>query len=95
MLELENGTYRLAWTQSITRRRWIVTRLGPAIGAALVAAIAVTVLVTWWRTPIVDLRGRMESGVFDFEGTVTVGYVLFALGSRSRSALSGGGPCPR
>jgi len=80
VLELENGTYRLAWTQSITRRRWIVTRLGACIAAALVAGIAMTLLVTWWRTPIVDLRGRMESGVFDFEGTVTAGYVLFALG---------------
>ena len=28
VLELENGTYRLAWTQSITRRRWIATKLG-------------------------------------------------------------------
>jgi hypothetical protein len=26
ILELENGTYRLAWTQSITRRRWIATK---------------------------------------------------------------------
>jgi hypothetical protein len=80
VLELENGTYRLAWTQSVTRRRWIVTRLSTCIGAAIVAAIAMTALVTWWRTPIVDLNGRMDSGVFDFEGTVTGGYVLFALG---------------
>jgi hypothetical protein len=80
VFELESGTYRLAWTQSITRRRWIVTRLGTCIAAALAAGIAMTVLVTWWRTPIVDLRGRMESGVFDFEGTVTASYVLFALG---------------
>ncbi len=80
VLELENGTYRLAWTQSITRRRWIVTRLGACIAAALVAGTAMTLLVTWWRTPIVDLTGRMDGGVFDFEGTVTAGYVLFALG---------------
>jgi hypothetical protein len=80
VFELENGTYRLAWTQSITRRRWILTRLGTCIGAAVATAIAMTLLVTWWRTPIVDLNGRMESGVFDFEGTVAVGYVLFALG---------------
>jgi hypothetical protein len=80
VLELENGTYRLAWTQSITRRRWILTRLGTCIAAAIAAAIAMTVLLTWWRAPIVDLNGRMESGVFDFEGTVAAGYVLFALG---------------
>src|SRR5689334_19718688 len=28
ILDLEHGTYRLAWTQSITRRRWIAGKLG-------------------------------------------------------------------
>ena len=36
VLELENGTYRLDWTQSITRRRWIAGKLGLAVGARLV-----------------------------------------------------------
>jgi ABC-type transport system involved in multi-copper enzyme maturation permease subunit len=80
VLELENGTYRLAWTQSITRRRWIATKLGTMVAAALLAAIAMTLLITWWRTPLVHLNGRMENSVFDFEGTVALGYVLFALG---------------
>ncbi len=80
VLELENGTYRLAWTQSITRRRWIATKLGAAIAAALVAAVAMTLLITWWRTPLVHLQGRMENSAFDFEGTVALGYVLLALG---------------
>ena len=80
VLELESGTYRLAWTQSITRRRWITTKLGTAIAAALVAALAMTLLVTWWRAPFVRLEGRMNNGAFDFEGTVAAGYALFALG---------------
>ena len=80
VLELENGTYRLAWTQSITRRRWIATKLAAAIAVALLAALAMTLLITWWRTPLVHLQGRMDNSVFDFEGTVAAGYVLFALG---------------
>jgi hypothetical protein len=80
VLELENGTYRLAWTQSITRGRWIATKLAVAIGAALLAALTLILLVTWWRTPFVHLNGRMETSVFDFEGTVALGYTLFALG---------------
>ena len=80
VLELESGTYRLAWTQSITRRRWITTKLGTAIAAALVAALAMTLLITWWRAPFVRLEGRMENGAYDFEGTVAAGYALFALG---------------
>jgi hypothetical protein len=80
ILELENGTYRLAWTQSITRRRWIVSKLAIAIGAALVVAVALTLLVTWWRSPLVHLQGRMDASVFDAEGIVVFGYILFALG---------------
>ena len=80
VLELENGTYRLAWTQSITRRRWIATKLGVALASAVVAAAVLIVLVTWWRAPLVRLDGRMENSVFDGEGTVVFGYTLFAFG---------------
>jgi hypothetical protein len=80
VLELENGTCRLVWTQSITRGRWIATKLGVTISAAVLAAGAMTLLITWWRIPLVHLNGRMGNGVFDFEGTVALGYALFALG---------------
>jgi hypothetical protein len=80
VLELENGTYRLAWTQSITRRRWIIGKLGLAIGAALVVALAITLLMTWWHAPLVRLNGRLDNSVYDSEGTVVIGYTLFALG---------------
>lgn len=80
VLELENGTHRLAWTQSITRRRWIATKLGLGIVSALVAAGALIALVTWWRAPLVRLDGRMDNTVFDGEGTVVLGYTLFAFG---------------
>jgi hypothetical protein len=79
LLELESGTYRLVWTQGITRRRWLATKLGTSVLAAVLAAIALSALVTWWRLPLDRLHGRMEN-VFDFEGTVGIGYVLFALG---------------
>lgn len=80
LLELENGTYRLAWTQSITRGRWILSKLSLAVGATVLAAVALTALMTWWRTPFAHLQGRMDTSVFDSEGTVVVGYALFALG---------------
>jgi ABC-type transport system involved in multi-copper enzyme maturation permease subunit len=41
--ELESGTYRLAWTQSVTRRRWLSVRVALVGGAAL----AVAGLVSW------------------------------------------------
>ncbi len=80
ILELENGTYRLAWTQSVTRRRWIASKLAVPIAAAMLIAAALILLTTWWRAPFVHLDGRMETGTYDSEGTVVFGYTLFALG---------------
>src|SRR5262245_44635235 len=36
--ELEAGTHRLAWNQSVTRTRWLLTKLG-IVGGAAVATI--------------------------------------------------------
>jgi hypothetical protein len=80
VLELENGTYRLAWTQSVTRARWIAGKLAIAVGATLLVALTLTLALTWWRAPLVHLEGRMDPSVFDAEGTVVLGYALFALG---------------
>ena len=79
ILDLEHGTYRLAWTQSITRRRWLLGKLGMLVAAALVAAGTMIALFTWWRSSSVHLDGRLETGNYDFTGTVIVGYTLFAL----------------
>jgi hypothetical protein len=80
VLQLEHGTYRLDWTQSVSPRRWIVTKLGLAVGVALAASLALIGFITWWREPLVRLQGRMDSSVFDSVGTVAIGYTLFALG---------------
>jgi hypothetical protein len=78
--ELEHGTYRLSWTQSVTRRRWIATRLGVALSATLLAMVVVTLLTTWWRGPFDQLDGRLNpNDAFDFEGIVPFAYALFAL----------------
>jgi hypothetical protein len=78
--ELEHGTYRLAWTQSITRRRWITSKLGLTIGAAVLVALLLVSLMTWWHTPLDHLNGRMDNSIYDTEGIVVFGYTLFALG---------------
>lgn len=77
VLELEHGTYRLAWTQSVTRDRWLATRLAAIAFATVVTAVAFTLVMTWWRTPLDHVRGRFEEG-FNFEGIVPSAYALFA-----------------
>ena len=78
--QLEHGTYRLDWTQSITRGRWLAGKLGLAIATGLVISAAFVALITWWRAPFVHLHGRMDNSVYDSEGVVVFGYTLFALG---------------
>lgn len=80
ILDLEHGTYRLAWTQSITRGRWLTGKLGLPVIGALLAGGAVTLLFTWWRAPEAHLYGRLDTGTYDSTGTVVLGYTLFALG---------------
>ena len=77
VLELERGTFRLAWTQSITRRRWLTTRLALLVGAAVAFALQLTLLMSWWRHPLDAVDGRFQNG-FDFEGLVPTAYMLFA-----------------
>jgi hypothetical protein len=78
LLDRENGTTQLAWTQSVTRRRWLATKGTIAVATVLVAGAAFSLLFTWYRRPFDRLDGRWDK--FDFEGIVPVAYVLFALG---------------
>ncbi len=79
ILDLEHGTYRLAWTQSITRGRWLLGKLALPVLAAVLAGGALILLFTWWRAPQVNLNGRLDIGIYDTQGIVVVGYTLFAL----------------
>ena len=77
--ELEHGTYRFAWTQGITRRRWLVWKTMLLAAGTAVAAAALSALVMWWRSPFDTLEGRMGPSGFDIEGLVVPAYALFAL----------------
>lgn len=77
--ELEHGTQRLVWTQSVTRWRWLAVKLLLVLGGCLVVAAALALLLSWWLQPWDTLNGRFGTAAFDFEGPVLGGYVLFAL----------------
>jgi uncharacterized membrane protein len=80
VLDLDNGTYRLYWTQSITRRRWITTKLALSVAASVAVAVCLVALATWSRSPLDHLNGRMSSTAYDTEGIVPIAYALFVLG---------------
>jgi hypothetical protein len=80
VLDLDNGTYRLYWTQSITRRRWIATKLGLGVVASVVVAGCVIALAMWSRAPIDHLNGHLSGTAYDAEGIVPIADALFVLG---------------
>lgn len=85
--ELEAGTHRLAWTQSVTRGRWLATKLGLALVTAAAAMGVLTLAVTWWADPLDaaqsqtrgSLPARITPVVFDMRGIVPVAYGVFAV----------------
>jgi ABC-type transport system involved in multi-copper enzyme maturation permease subunit len=78
--ELEAGTHQFAWTQSITRRRWLAVRAGWLLLAAAVLAGAVSAVVTWWSGPDNALNAdAFQANHFDITGIAPVSYAVFAM----------------
>ena len=77
--ELEHGTHRFAWTQGVTRRRWLLSKTTLLAAVTLAAGGVVSALVMWWRSPFDTLEGRIAPSGFDIEGVVVPAYALFAL----------------
>lgn len=77
--ELEQGTYRLLWTQSLGRLRWLRERVGLLLGAAATASLLLAALMAWWHGPLNGLQGRFDVTGFDLGGAVTVAHTVFAV----------------
>jgi hypothetical protein len=88
--EIEAGTFRLAWTQSVTRARWLAVKLG-LIGLASMAATGLlSLMVSWWASPLDRVTGlpagrngtpsldRFAPVLFASRGITPVAYAAFA-----------------
>jgi hypothetical protein len=90
--EIESGTFRLAWNQSVTRRRWVLTKLGLVGLASMAAAGLLSLMMTWWASPLYRAAqqaiqnslsiSRLTPSQFGATGVVPIGYaaLAFALG---------------
>ncbi|GAA4262937.1 transporter [Dactylosporangium darangshiense] len=88
--ELEAGTFRLVWTQSVGRVRWLAVMLGLAGGAALLVTALLSWAITRWSGPIdhadglpgadqgLDLPNRFIPLLFGARDLAPVGYAAFA-----------------
>lgn len=75
--EIENGTHRLAWTQGVTRTRWLLVKIALVFIPLLLVAAAVGIL----EVVFVNQQGGGANhwAVFDQQAPITVASTLFAL----------------
>jgi hypothetical protein len=88
--EIESGTLRLAWNQSVPRGRWLAAKLGLIGLLAMAAAGLLSLLIGWWASPIYQAASngyapdsanginRFPPLLFGVNGVVPVGYAAFA-----------------
>ncbi|MCC6943220.1 MAG: hypothetical protein IT335_01510 [Thermomicrobiales bacterium] len=80
LFELERGTVRLAWTQSVTRRSWIIWRLAFALVVTLVVSAVWAVAAAEWREHIFGTRSESFSlQAYALSPVVLIAYGVFAL----------------
>ena len=75
--EFEDGTFRLVWTQSVTRTRWLAVKLAVGGLASMAAAGLLSLVVTWWSGPL-DRAAMNQFATFDQRDIAPIGYAAFA-----------------
>ncbi|WP_033341093.1 ABC transporter permease subunit [Catenuloplanes japonicus] len=77
--ELETGTHRLVWSQSITRGHWLAVKLGLLTLLTLAVTGALSLLLTWAASPW-DLIMGNRFGALEFasRNVVPLGHAVFA-----------------
>ncbi|MER6142814.1 translation initiation factor IF-2 [Streptomyces sparsogenes] len=84
--ELESGTHRLMWSQSVGRVRWAVAKLALPAAAVLAGTTALSALYTWWwRAARLALPDVVWGTAVPFDTTgpaqVALAALLFFLGA--------------
>ena len=78
--EIETGTHRLVWNQSVTRTRWLAVKLAFVALAGVALTGALSALLTWAASPYDKLlNGRFDPLVFPTRNIVPLGYAVFAI----------------
>jgi hypothetical protein len=89
--ELEAGTHQLVWSQSVTRTRWLATKLALTCAVAMAAVGALSLALTWWSGSLDKAinAGQQQNGLFgiariapplfEARGLTPIAYTAFAL----------------
>lgn len=85
--ELESGTFRFVWVQGVTRTRWFVAKVAAIALTTMVAAAALSVVISWALEPLIRVEGillmpslnPLTTPLFDLTGVVLIASLVFAL----------------
>jgi hypothetical protein len=87
--EIETGTFRVAWNQSVGRNRWLAVRVAMVGLAAMAGAGLLSLMLTWWVEPVYKAAryappdsslsySRLSPLLFGTNGIAPIGYAAFA-----------------
>ncbi|MEU1687473.1 ABC transporter permease subunit [Micromonospora sp. NPDC005707] len=78
--EVEAGTQRLVWSQSVTRRHWLAVKLAVVGLAGMVLTGAASLLLTWAAGPVDQVAdNRFSTILFGSRNVAPIAYAAFAL----------------
>jgi len=85
--EVETGTYRVAWTQSVSRTHWLAVKLSMFLAVIVAAAAALSLSFSYWFHLYSQVSNagysdvaRLAPPAFDLSGIAPLGTMLFAFG---------------
>lgn len=76
--EVEAGTHRFFWTQSVTRRRWLASSGGAAMAFALVAGALYSLIAWAWLDVTNKVTDERFGRMYDFQGVVPIASTVMA-----------------
>ncbi|NUW30851.1 ABC transporter permease [Nonomuraea sp. SMC257] len=76
--EYERGTQKLAWTQAVSVRRWMLVKLGVLGGLVSAGGLLLSAMVALWR-PVLQREDWFGNiGVFNMVGVAPAAWWLYA-----------------
>ncbi|MFJ6431970.1 ABC transporter permease [Streptomyces sp. NPDC091416] len=86
--ELESGTYRLAWSQSVSPTRWLLAKLTVPAAITVVAVPVLSAVYAWCRTsPDTDRVAWYDTSAYAATGTLPTASALLAIAIGALAAL--------
>jgi len=75
--EIDRNTVRTAWTQSLTRNRWFITKVAVGLASLVLLAVPLCVTASWWLSAS-QYTSRLSTNGFTYAGWMPLAVGIFA-----------------